>query len=138
MTRRDFDSASQRLFEFTFEAEEQGGYAGSYVHQSQRRVDLYWKGPLPESLVALLAELSSECPVQVHPAAHDVLELRRARSRITSAPGCRSSGIVTLALAHDGSGLVLGYDTEEPPEQFVHRLRLGVPVRWERDSQPEW
>ena len=136
MAPRDFDAASQRLFAFTFDAEEQGGYAGSCVHESERRVDLYWKGPLPTSLVALLEELRRDCPVQVFPAAHDVVELRRARSRITSAPDFRTSGIVMLGLEHDGSGLLLVHESDEPPQDFVDALDLGVPVRWEHGEAP--
>ena len=136
VAHRDFDASSQRLFAFTFDVEEEGGYAGTYVHESQRRVDLYWKGPLPESLVALLEELKPDCPVQVFPAAHDVAELRHARSRIMSAPGFRGSGIVMLGLEHDGSALVLVHETEEPPREFVDRLNLDVPVKWERGSAP--
>lgn len=138
MRRDDFDRASQRLFAYTFEVEDRGGYAGTEVDESERRVDLYWKGPLPPSLIELLENVASGCAVRVLPASYDVLEMRSARSRITSAPEFENSGIVTLALSEDGSGLVLGFDSEEPPSRFVEQLELGVPVRWERGSQPQW
>ncbi len=102
MTRQDFDSALQRLLGYLFDAEELGGYAGTYVHEAQRRVDLYWKGPQPPSLTALLGEVRNACPTTVMPAPFDVPELRRARDRIAAAPGCWDSGIVTMSLAHDG------------------------------------
>lgn len=136
MGHQDFDSACDRLWQYTYDAEASGGYAGAYVHASQRRVDLYWKGPLPESLLALLEELKPDCPVQVFPAAHDVVELRRAHGRLTSAPGVWRSGIVGVALENDGSGLLLVHDGEHPPREFVERLALGVPVKWERGSAP--
>lgn len=137
MTQQDFQDSLDRVSRYLFEHEDEGGYAGSYVHGSQRRMDLYWKGPLPDPVVALLQEVKHDCPVQVLAAAHDVVELRQARDRITSDPDVWSSGIVTIAFATDGSGLELGYDSEEPPTQFVERLSLDVPFSWEPDSAPE-
>lgn len=136
MTQWHFDSALDKLWQYLADAETRPGYAGAEVHESQRRVDLYWKGPLPPSLVALLEEVQPACPAKVLPAEHDVVELRRARSRITAAPGFESSGIVVLALEDDGSGLHLEHEGDEPPREFVARLALGVPVNWERGSAP--
>lgn len=138
MTRRDFDEALHRLSQFTFELEDQGGYAGTSVDESARAVDLYWKGSLPLALSALLDDIQSACSVRVHPADHDIAELRRARAVITSAPDFPASGIVWLALGFDGSGLHLGYNSDEPPVAFVDRLDLRVPVRWEKGEQPVW
>lgn len=137
MTRQDFEDALERVSQYLFDHEDEGGYAGAYVHESERRMDLYWKGPLPAPVVALLEEVKHDCPVQVLPAAYDVVELRRARDRITSDSAVWSSGIVTLALATDGSGLELGYDSDEPPTRFVERLSLDVPIKWEPGSAPE-
>lgn len=92
---------------------------------------------MPESLVALLEELKPDCPVQVLPAPHDVVELSRARDRITSAPGCWSSGIVGVGLEADGSGLLLVHEGEDPPQEFMEWLALAVSVKWERRSAPE-
>lgn len=136
MKRENFEDAVERVSQYLFDHEDEGGYAGAYVHESQRRLDLYWKGPLPAPVVALLDEVKHDCPVRVLPAAHDVVELRRARDRITSDPNIWSNGIVTIGLATDGSGLELGYDSDEPPTQLLEPLSLDVPVRWEPGSAP--
>lgn len=137
MTRRDFEVGLERLSRWLFDHAEDGGYAGSSVGEAARRCRLYWKGAMPAELTSLLHELKESCPVAVSAAAHDVVELRRARSLITSAPGFQESGIVTLALATDGSGLELGHESEEPPTQFIEQLPLGVPVTWERGCRPQ-
>jgi hypothetical protein len=137
MTRRDFDACLQRVLQWLFDHENDGGYARFKVDEAARQSWLYWKGVIPAELTSLLHELKDSCPVTVSAAAHDVVELRLVRSRITSAPGFRGSGIVTLALATDGSGLLLGHEREEPPTQFIEQLRLGVPVTWERGPRPQ-
>lgn len=136
MREDDFEAASARLFEYTFRAEDTGGYAGTYVHEDEQRVDLYWKGPLPASLTDLLDDIRAACPTTVIPAAHDVAELRRARDRIWALPA-DDYGIVMIGLEPDGSGLVLTHTGRVPPRQVVDQLELGVAVEWEHGSGPQ-
>jgi hypothetical protein len=136
--RREVESASQRLLQYAFEVTDSGGYAGTEVHDGGRRIELYWKGPLPEDLRELLQEVRTACDVQVHPALHDAAELRRARTRIATSPGFAASGIVTMSVSHDGSGLLLGAQDVEVSARWLTGLTVDVPVRWEQASPPQW
>ena len=129
-----YERAVQRLAEYTFRLEDDGGYAGMAVRPADHAVDLYWKGEVSEAMAALIAEVRNDCDVSVLPAAYDAAELREARTRLTSSPGFRGCGIHTIALLPDGSGLEVGYAGERPPTAVVREL--GVAVRWQSGPGP--
>ena len=110
------------------------GFAGIALEDAQ--VALWWKGAVPASMTAVVAQARRIAPVRIAPAAHSLAELQAAaatiRARVDADP---SSPVHAVKIPADGSGLVLGTEPARAAASVAPALpRVDVPVTIVREA----
>jgi hypothetical protein len=97
------------------------GFSEIVVNPDTNHLRLYWKGTPPQRVKSILADLPKGVTADVLPARHSKAELNAARAKLISGgkmvdlhvtPSGAALRITSIALATDGSGLVIGYDED--------------------------
>jgi hypothetical protein len=121
------------------------GYAG--IGYGSAGVELYFKGSLPDEIVAALGKARTMSPVSVREAAYSHSELVRVQDEITAAVDRDQGEVQAIGVADDGSGIVV----ERMAATTASNLRAALakkgsrpraPTRYSRSSLPrsryEW
>lgn len=84
--------------------------AGVWVAPETHKVQIHWKGKLPDRTSKLIDQLRRKAPVDVKPAKFSRTELDQARDSLINAPG-----VVTATTRVDGSGIDVEVGHITPP-----------------------
>jgi len=118
------------------------GFAGMYEHNDTGVLDLYWSGPLPESVAAIVADGNSSGVTLVahEDAPYSLLEIKDGMAAIRSSAGTNAfAGLgdpVELRPGHDGTGIAAVFtvdSTSTRPKTLASKARIvtDVPVKVE-------
>jgi hypothetical protein len=93
------DEAVERLLGFRYGPRDEG-FASVAVNDDERRIDLWWHGPVPERVRAAVSEIRDEgqVTVRVRRAAHSRTEYDRRADRIHLDPALRAAGLEVFAV----------------------------------------
>ncbi|MFD9909242.1 S1 family peptidase [Streptomyces sp. NPDC059063] len=115
------------------------GYAGIVLED--KKVALWWQGPLPSSMRAAVARAEKKAPVRIARAPHSLKELGASRTKVeawlkrdANAPAAR------VKVPSDGSGLVLAVDKGDGKARAFGAAQLpdvDVPVKVVREEAPK-
>ncbi|MFF7442714.1 S1 family peptidase [Streptomyces sp. NPDC008122] len=96
------------------------GYAGIVVDADNGRLNVYWKGPLPERVHNLAAQAPHGLKVDVRPARYSAAEVKTAQRKLLTNSSRRGDGLLpggrpwtSLATSPTGDGLIIGYEPEK-------------------------
>ncbi|MEV8326627.1 hypothetical protein [Kitasatospora sp. NPDC056731] len=95
------------------------GFSEVEVDPGVNRITLHWKGELSDTVHGVLQDLPKDVSVQVVPAKYSKAELHAAREKLLSngkpipIAAKRPSHINSIGPSLDGSGLDLGYETDD-------------------------
>jgi hypothetical protein len=103
-------------------AADEAGFAGIVLEQDH--VALWWKGAVPKTVTAAIAQAETHAPVEIAAARHSNAELRRAAAVIEAK---RGKQVHAIKIPSDGSGLILG-TTEAAATRALTGL-VDVPVK---------
>ncbi|MEU4303808.1 hypothetical protein [Kitasatospora aureofaciens] len=104
------------------------GFSEVEVDPAANRITLHWKGELPDTVRGVLQDLPKGMNVQVVPAKYSKAELHAAREKLLSngkfipLAAKRPSHINSIGPSLDGSGLDLGYETDDERNPRVQTL----------------
>ncbi|MFD9591217.1 trypsin-like serine protease [Kitasatospora sp. NPDC059973] len=110
------------------------GFSEVEVDAAASRITLHWKGDLPEFVNAVLRDLPQGVTTQVVSAKYSKAELHAAREKLLPngkplpIPAKRASHINRVGPAADGSGLEIGYETDDARAADPLALRAPLPA----------
>jgi hypothetical protein len=115
------------------------GYAGIVLEEGL--VALWWKGPVPTRIQAVVAEASRFAPVQIFEAKHSRAELRAAAAQLRSRFG--RDVIHGMKDPGDGSRLILALPLQDADARSRDALlsalpALDVEAEVVREEEPKW
>ncbi|MFD8086187.1 hypothetical protein ACFV4F_31340 [Kitasatospora sp. NPDC059722] len=116
------------------------GFSEVEVDPGASRITLHWKGELPEAVRGVLQDLPKGVSVQVVPAKYSKAELHAAREKLLSngkpipLAAKRPSHINSIGPSLDGSGLDLGYETDD---ERAPQMRAVLPALSAEELTPQ-
>ncbi|MFI9365252.1 hypothetical protein ACIG5E_30005 [Kitasatospora sp. NPDC053057] len=116
------------------------GFSEVEVDPGANRITLHWKGELPDAVRGVLQDLPRDVSVQVVAAKYSKAELHAAREKLLSngkpipLPAKRPSHISSIGPSLDGSGLDLGYETDD---ERAPGVRTFVPTLSAEELSPQ-
>ncbi len=120
----EFYDAQQRIdtvgMQILVAAQGTSGYGGIIVSAVNNRLDLYWKGTLPESVRLVVGR--AEVPVVLHEAAYAEADLIALAARVSQLDGVTQAGPKP-----DGSGLIVKV-SRNVPSATMSELRATVNI----------
>lgn len=126
--------------------DEDDGYGGIVADPENRRLDVFWRGPVPSRVVEAIEAARRDVPVAVMEAHHSERELLTEGAHVTPA-----RGVSEVAPNPDGSGITVSVTGSESEAREIPEIRdARVPVTIEPfvvveptydrqdDSPPYW
>ncbi|WP_030247303.1 hypothetical protein, partial [Streptomyces sp. NRRL S-350] len=110
------------------------GFSEVEVDPVANRITLHWKGELPGAVQGVLQDLPKDVSVQVVTAKYSKAELHAAREKLLSngkpipIAAKRPSHINSIGPSLDGSGLDLGYETDDAQAPEMRAVMPPLPV----------
>ncbi|MFF3313825.1 trypsin-like serine protease [Streptomyces sp. NPDC002952] len=126
------NSLNRRADEITETAEAAGvanGLGSIIVSAPMRRIDLYWKGSLPSSVLALVDDLPSGQSVKVHDASYTLAQLKEAAAPLTQqAASSDGTRIVRITPRPEADGLEIGVvGNVDAARNLTAVAKMGIP-----------
>ena len=105
--QEQIDAAATRVEELV-RSKGLDGYSGVEVSARTKELILYWHGPVPASMTALILRLSTaDVHVVVRAAAYSLVALRRAAEVMRTDPLARAARVTAVSISPDGSGITV-------------------------------
>lgn len=107
------------------------GFASQVVHESERTIDLYWVGEVPDDIQAYIDRRPFEVAVRLHQDARlPRVDGLAAMDRILQSSMTKTARITSINLRSDGSGITVNVSGQEPDVDVQRRIAevAGLPL----------